>query len=313
MDLTPTEREAALTPPAGKVRIILDTDAGNGYDDQFTIVYALLSERIACEAIYAAPFASPRFPSETASMEASYREINTILELMGEHGPAAKVLRGATQRITDPAGGTQHSSANPAAIDLIERCLHATEPVIVVSIAPLTNIASALLLEPRIADKMVLLWLGGQPDYHPTAYEFNLISDLAAAQLVFDSGLPLIHFPCTDVAEKLRYTDREVDELVGQYGRIGTYLTQRFQNRRHRHGADEPAPIWDLAPVAWLNNPEWVPSKLTRMPRITNECRWDQADPSRPLYRIATGAQREPVLKHLSELMRKAYGQPSLR
>ena len=46
-----------LQPPVGKVRMVLDTDTYNEIDDQFALVYALLSpERLDVEAVYAAPF-----------------------------------------------------------------------------------------------------------------------------------------------------------------------------------------------------------------------------------------------------------------
>ncbi|MFC1725309.1 hypothetical protein ACFL4T_06755 [candidate division KSB1 bacterium] len=44
-------------PPAGRVRMVLDTDTYNEIDDQFAVVYSLISpERLNVEAIYAAPF-----------------------------------------------------------------------------------------------------------------------------------------------------------------------------------------------------------------------------------------------------------------
>ena len=53
--LTAARRLELLEPPADHVRMVLDTDTYNEIDDQFALVYALLSpERITCEAIYAA-------------------------------------------------------------------------------------------------------------------------------------------------------------------------------------------------------------------------------------------------------------------
>lgn len=53
------ERRKMLAPPAGKVRMVLDTDTYNEIDDQFALSYALMSpERLQVEAVYAAPFSS---------------------------------------------------------------------------------------------------------------------------------------------------------------------------------------------------------------------------------------------------------------
>src|SRR5437868_5321521 len=59
--LSAARRIELLEPPAGHVRMVVDTDTYNEIDDQFALVYALLSpERMTCEAIYAAPFHNQR-------------------------------------------------------------------------------------------------------------------------------------------------------------------------------------------------------------------------------------------------------------
>ena len=143
---------------------------------------------------------------------------------------------------------------------------------------------------------MVVLWLGGHPEYWPTAREFNLSGDLKAAQIVFDSGVPLVHFPCKNVAEHVRSVPAEIDQYVRPVGAIGQYLATIFAE--YIPGELRSKPIWDLAPLAWLNNPDWVPTKLIPTPRLTDEHTWDLSDTSRPLYRIATHAARDPILRH---------------
>ena len=67
----PTARRLALLePPAAPVRLVLDTDTANEIDDQFALVYALLSpERITLEAVYAAPFHNERSSGPSDGME----------------------------------------------------------------------------------------------------------------------------------------------------------------------------------------------------------------------------------------------------
>src|SRR5688572_10472176 len=75
------ERIALLQPPTGPVRMVLDTDTYNEIDDQFALVYALLSpERIKVEAIYAAPFHNSRSEGPEDGMLKSYDEILRLLE-----------------------------------------------------------------------------------------------------------------------------------------------------------------------------------------------------------------------------------------
>lgn len=301
IELPQAAREAALAHPGGVVEIVLDTDTKNEIDDQFAVVYALLSENITCEAIYAAPFWKPEYPSAAAGMEASYQEILTVLDRMGEHGKVDNVFRGSTTFITD----TKKPDDNPAVRDLIQRCSRGTRQY-VVAIGALTNIASALLLEPRIAENMVLLWLGGQPEYWPTAKEYNLSGDVLASQIVFDSGVPLIHFPCKNVAEHIVSVPAEMDQYVRPCGAIGEYLATIFAG--YIPGEVRSKVIWDLAPLAWLVDPSWLPTKLITTPKLTDDQTWDFSDTSRPIYRIATDAHRDPILLDFVRLMRKAFG-----
>ena len=113
-----SERLALLAPPTGKVSIVLDTDTYNEIDDQFAIVYALLSpERIALEALYAAPFHNSRSDSPADGMERSYAEIERVLERMGRSG-AAPIYRGSTRWMTardDVVRGAKSGAGHRAA------------------------------------------------------------------------------------------------------------------------------------------------------------------------------------------------------
>ena len=76
--------------------MVLDTDTYNEIDDQFAIVYALLSpERITCEAIYAAPFHNQRSSGPADGMLRSYAEIGRVLDRLGR-APDGLVHQGST-------------------------------------------------------------------------------------------------------------------------------------------------------------------------------------------------------------------------
>ena len=54
-----------------------------------------------------------------------------------------------------------------------------------VSIGAITNIASAILMNPEIVNRMVVVWLGGHALSWPDTEEFNMVQDIAAARIVF--------------------------------------------------------------------------------------------------------------------------------
>src|SRR5512144_1313953 len=89
-------RERRLAYPQGRLRMVLDTDTYNEIDDQFALVYSLLSpERLKVEAIYAAPFTNDRSSGPGDGMEKSYEEILRLLERLNINS-AGLVYRGSS-------------------------------------------------------------------------------------------------------------------------------------------------------------------------------------------------------------------------
>jgi len=218
--LTLETRLALLAPPTGPVTMVLDTDTYNEIDDQFALAYALLSPNLQVEAVYAAPFHNERSSGPADGMEKSYEEILRILERLSI-SPEGLAWRGSTHYLP-----SRHEPVvSPAAEDLIAKARMPRQgPLYVLAIGAITNVASALLLAPDIVSKIVVVWLGGHPYYWPKTDEFNLGQDVAAAQVVFDCGVPLVHIPCYNVAEHLRTTLVEIGAFVRGKGAIGDYL-----------------------------------------------------------------------------------------
>jgi len=272
------------------VRIVLDTDAKNEIDDQFAIVYALFSPAdITVEAINAAPFTKTGYPNPALGMEASYQEILKVLDKMNITGKVP-VFRGAKSILTDPAAPVRSE-----ATDNLTRL--ATEsnddPLYVIGIGAATNIASAILLKPQIMKRIVVIWLGSHPEYWDTPKEFNLQNDPMAAMILLDSGVPLVHIPCKNVAEHLRTVPAEIEQYVSGRGTVGDYLADIFGN--WVTGKARSKPLWDMTTIAYLVNPEWVPSKLSQAPKINNDMTWGTIEKGRHLYRVATDVKRDPI------------------
>ena len=283
-------RLAQLAPPTGKVSMVLDTDTYNEIDDQFAVVYSLLSpEHVDVEAIYAAPFHNSRSSGPGDGMERSYEEILRLLQRL-DVSPEGFVFRGAKSYLPGP----DQPATSAAAEDLIQRAMADRDgPLYVLPIGAITNVASAILMEPRIIERIVVVWLGGQPLYWPKAEEFNLKQDPWASQIMFDCGVPLVHIPCSNVAEHLRTTLPEMERYVKGQGAIGDYLFEIFLDYgKDRHAWSKV--IWDVSTVAWLVNPNWVPTDLVHSPILTDQLTWS-FDASRHFIRVATHVNRDGV------------------
>ena len=282
---------------------MLDTDTYNQIDDQYAVAYSLLSlERMSVEAIYAAPFVNNRAASAAEGMEQSYEEILRLLNFFSDVDPAI-ALRGSDrffERKDRPVD-------SPAARDLIERALQpGDEPLYVLTIGGPVNVSSAILLEPKIKEKIVVVWLGGTLHYWPSATEFNLRQDVIASQVLFDSGVPLVQIPTKNVAEHLRTTVPELDQYMRGRSRLGDYLHDQFLEysalRLNSQGSNDGFPwskvIWDISAVAWLNNPAWVPTDIVPSPVLTDDMRWESRV-GRHNIRVANNVDRDAVFNDL--------------
>ena len=284
-----------LRAPAGRVRMVLDTDTYNETDDQFALVHALLSpEQLAVEAVYAAPFHNERSDGPRHGMELSYQEILRLLQRLGRSADGF-AFRGSTGYLG--AGGQPCESE--AVRDLVARGLasHDDDPLYVVAIGAITNVASALLTEPALAEKIVVVWLGGHALTWPDTQEFNLRQDVPAARTVLDCGVPLVLVPCMGVTSHLHTTVPEIDRHVAPHGELGAFLASRFKEMRADHFAWSRV-LWDVAAIAWLLDPAWVPTELVPSPVLTDQVTWS-VDRRRHLVRCAGFVRRDPIFRDL--------------
>ncbi len=288
-------RLSRLTPPTDKVSMVLDTDTYNEVDDQFAVVYALLSPaKLDVQALYAAPFFNARSTGPADGMEKSYQEILRLLERLDGFG--GTVLRGSSAYLH----GSDRPVESPAARDLVERAMRRAEseaPLYVVAIGAITNVASAILLEPEIIKRIVVVWLGGHAFHWPHTREFNLWQDVRAARVVFDSGVPLAHIPVMGVCSHLHTTIPEIEHYVAGRGAIGDYLAGIVKSYHQDHFAWSKV-IWDIAAIAYLLDEAWTPTHLVHSPIVTDQGTWS-FDAGRPLIRSAYHVHRDPIFRDL--------------
>jgi inosine-uridine nucleoside N-ribohydrolase len=292
--LSPAQRLALLEPVSGTIDMVLDTDTYNEIDDQFALVYTLLSkERFNLQAVYAAPFHNGRSSGPEDGMEKSYEEILRVLERMNQPHEGF-VFKGSRQWMAAPDQPVQSEVVD----DLIARAKADREgPLYVVPIGAPTNIASAIAAAPEIIERIVVVWLGGQPLNWHWASEFNLQQDLVSSRLLFDSGVPLVLLPCLNVAEHIKTTQAEMERFVKGRGAIGDYLFQIYSDYSPDHFARSKE-IWDLAPLAWLVNSDWMQSALVHSPLLTNERTWSH-DPRRHFIREVLSLRRDAIFGDL--------------
>jgi len=239
-----------LLPPTGRVDAVLDTDTYNEVDDQFAMSYMLKrTDRIHTKAIYAAPFFNKRVESPAAGMERSYREIVTLQKLLGTDIPA---FRGSTGYLPDE----QTAVESEAARHLVELAKNYSpeKPLYVVAIGAITNVASALLMDPSISENIVIVWLGGSALHRIDVEEFNMMQDYAAARVIFGCGAPVVMFPCAGVVDIFRTSEWELRHWLGGKNELCDYLIKSVCDEAESYAKGKPWTriIWDVTAVSWL-------------------------------------------------------------
>lgn len=234
-------------------------------------------------------------------MEGSYQEILTVFQKMNEPADGL-VFRGSDRYLTS----LDEPVRSPAAEHLIERALAGSsdDPLYIVGIGCVTNIASALLMAPEICDRVVVTWTAGFPTFAPYPnHSFNLEQDVLSAQVLFDSGVPLVYLPGYYIGAQLGLSLPEMEAWVRGQGAIGDYLYHLYTHNPlyELFGIDDHFGrtwiIWDLINIAWLLNPDWVPSELVTAPELTDDRYWRRTKPDRHLIREAYEINRDAIFR----------------
>lgn len=316
-----------LAPPRPGARVVIDTDAANEIDDPFAIAWALLSPgQIAVDAVHAAPFSFAHrragiphalqderpFAPPGVGMWRSVEEIRRTFAALRlpERG---RVFAGAERYLPAP----DEPVDSPAVDDLIARARAqpADEPLYLLALGCLTNPASALLKAPDLVDRLVIVWTAGYPSHAPHVnHSFNLEQDAHATRVVLGSGVPLVYLPGFHVGAQLRLSLPEMERWVrgqGGPGGIGDHLHALYTHNPlwEMQGIDgffaHSWVIWDLICVAWMLQPDWVPTTLVRTPRLAADGRW-QADPAGTPMREGHAVKRDAIFADFFRKLQQA-------
>jgi len=209
-------------PDQKRIRMIVHTDCKNEADDQYALVHHLLTPKFIVRGIIAAHFEKsqkPHEPGTTASL--SLEEINHILKLMdAEEFPA---YLGAQLPMKDEYTPQDSEGARFIVEEAMRDDPH---PLYIACQGSLTDVASALLMEPKIADRMTVVWIGGGT-YPNGGFEFNLFQDAAAANVLMKSKVDIWQIPC-NVYRTMSVTLAELQWKVSGCSEIGKYLFEQL-------------------------------------------------------------------------------------
>lgn len=291
-------------PVAFPVDTVLDTDTYNEIDDQYALAYLLANQdRLRLRAITAAPFSNRKAATPEEGMELSRREILNVLGLTG-HGDLSDIVFSGSRSYLS-------SDSEPVVSPAARRILELSEgreddPIYVIAIGAATNVASAILMDPSVIERMVVVWLGGNAGWWPRNDEFNLRQDIRAARVLFDSGVPLIQLPCMGVVSSFSTTGPELEHHLRGRNAFCDYIVDLTEKEALSCGQGDcwARVIWDVTAVAWLLDGRFTESSLVPSPVLGDDGTY-RPGTGRHMIRCVWRIDRE---KLFSDLFRKLSG-----
>lgn len=231
-------------PDNKRVRMIVSTDCKNEADDQFALAHHLMTPMFIVKGIVACHFnLNPRQYGNGRTAQASLDEVNKILDLMDLQG-VCPVCKGSELPMEDEKTPSVSEGAKLIVEEAMKDDPH---PLYVACQGALTDLASALLMEPKIAERLTVIWIGGAP-YPSGGGEFNLQQDVAAANAVMKSAVPVWQVP-SNVYKKVTVSLAELQLNVQPCGELGNYLYQQmvdFNNTFYQFQEWPHGEIWGL-------------------------------------------------------------------
>lgn len=230
----------AAVPAPPRLRVIVDNDFAGDPDDLYQLVHHLLSPSVDIRGIVGSHLkpGDPFYPGDDSADEACrvVERFAAVLSLDLD----GRLYTGSNSALTSR---TQAQDSEAARFIVAEamRDEPGLAPLYVVCGGGLTDLASAYLIEPAIAERMTVIWIGG-PEHDGLALlppgqvrtEYNLRIDQTAGQVVLnDSNLALWIVP-RNVYRQCLVSDAELRRRVASTGTVGSFLYRALAAVRDR-------------------------------------------------------------------------------
>jgi purine nucleosidase len=299
----PTRGDALETRPRP---ILLTTDTGADMDDQWVLAHLVLSPEFDLRGVVTTHTGSYALLPAPAA-ESTARVANEVLN----HLPLAKrpqVIAGAS----NPLRAKAEPQRGPG-VDFILRTARGfdrTRPLTVLVVGAATDLASALLVDPSLAERIeiVAMAFSKWPDGDDM---FNVKNDVKAWQVLLESTAPIVVADGAVTLAHLRMTREHARSLFEARGDSGRYLAgllvdwldHRGNLAQMLTGDRNSWPVWDEATVAYLLG--LAQSEVHARPRLRDDLKFEHplaGQSSGPTIRWITGINSE---KHWEDFSHK--------
>lgn len=231
-----------------KKRVIIDSDPATGVrfrdvDDGLAILFLMASPEVTLEGI------TINFGNVAA--EKGTRVASELLQISGKHIPL----------YTGAASKDELGKENPAVRYMIDTINSNPGEITILAVAPLTNVATAMMLDENFASNIgELIIMGGSISFRPFSFfgEFNFHLDGRAAARVLSEPVPKTMITM-DVISQVVFRDEHLERLKEHTGEVNKYLVKAIEpwlklNRKVFFRKKGFFP-WDPVAAAWVTSP----------------------------------------------------------
>lgn len=289
-----------------KLKVIFDTDANNELDDQHALAYLLFNgttfdvDAITVNATY-----------NGGDIQGHYDEALRVLQLcnLENNIPLLKGANGNYKTIVE--NWDPNSFDGQEAVDhLLEKT--SEDPIVIIAVGKLTNIALALKKDPSFAERTKIVWLGSN---YPEPGEYNQDNDTIAMNYVLNSSIPFemvtVRYGKPSGTDAVKVTKKEINDrmpglgvqatktVVGRHGgeftSFGDYSVSLFEYIDY-HGDPPSRALFDMVAVAILKDKTWGEIKTIPAPILIDNSWVERPNNSRKI-KLWENFDKEKVLK----------------
>jgi len=282
---------------SGKIRVLLDTDANNELDDQHAMAYLFFNGDV-----FDVAGLTVNATKSGGDINEQYAEAKRVMELCNVFGtiPLYKGANDSFEAIRSNIDKADFDGAEAVNFIIEEVHKKAEEKLILMPVGKLTNIALALEKDPSIADNVRIVWLGSN---YPRPGEYNQDNDEAALNYILNVEVPfemvLVRGGQTSGTAAVSSNREEINTIMpgkgprasktvtGRHGESFDYFgdySVNLYNNIHTYDEAGTRPLFDMAAIAIVKNPEWAEKKEIPAPLLVDSEWQERPDNSRKIF-----------------------------
>jgi len=303
------------------IPVIFDTDANNELDDQHALAYLLLNEET-----FDVLGITVNATSNGGDIDEHMKEAHRVVRLVDwqDRVPVIRGANGDFPEIRQQLGQEDFDGSEAVNFIIEEAMKKRKEPLVLLPVGKLTNVALALEKKPAIAKRIRIVWLGAN---YPGPGEYNLVNDTASMNYILkcnvpfemvtvrygeSSGTAAVKVARKDIYVRMPGLGPVVEEAVtgrhgGSFHSFGDYSVDLFRHIEHLEDGCYRS-LFDLAAVAIVKDPSWAAVREVPCPIYLNNAWVEQPENNRRIL-IWENFDSDAIVSDLYNTLEKNQGE----